>query len=99
MHEIKKSSTRTELLLAESNLNRTLLLEDVRILKTGLRDAIGPVKKIGILAASMASILGIFRGLAGGNRRHDASSSKPSFLGTVIRLVLTGWLAKRRYQR
>jgi hypothetical protein len=91
---------RKELLVAESEINRTLFIGEYRALAEGVRDVAEPAKQFGRLAALMAAILGVYRLAAAGRTSDQAPGQKrPSMFGAMLRLLLAGWLEGRRAAR
>ena len=92
--------SRKQLLLAESELNRALLVGDMAALRAEVRALTGRAKSIGLIASSTAALVA---GLAAFRRKKSApADAKPSWLQTILKgagLVSTLWLALRPKER
>ena len=88
--------SRKRLLLAESELNRAQLVEDMAALRGNVRALMDHVKTVGSIASSVAVLMA---GLAAFRRPKPASAeSKPSWLQTIFKgasLISTLWMAFR----
>jgi len=87
---------RKQLLLAESELNRAQLLEDMAALRACVRTFTDRAKSFDSIASSAAVLV---TGLAAYQRgKRVATGTKPSWLQTIVKgagLVSTLWLALR----
>jgi hypothetical protein len=87
--------TRKRLLIAESEINRAQLLEDGRIVMSGVRQATDKARSL----RSLASITGLAAGfLALRSKTKDSAGGKFSWFRTAIKSVKTVlplWLAFR----
>lgn len=89
--------TRKRLLVAESDLHRTRLVEDLVAIKIGARSVAGRARSIGAFVSSAAVLVA---GLVAVRRRkaEKPAAAAPSWLRTIIEgagLVSTLWLALR----
>ena len=92
--------SRKQLLIAESELNRTQMAGDVAALMAGVRALTDRAKSFGSIATSAA---GLVAGLAAFRRGKPAGAdAKPSWLQTLLKgagLISTFWLAYRSPRR
>jgi hypothetical protein len=92
--------SRKQLLLAESDLNRALMLEDVAALTADLRLVTDRARSFGSIASSGAALVA---GLAAVRRGKTArGGARPSWLRIILRgagLLSTLWLAFRSFSR
>jgi hypothetical protein len=92
--------SRKQLLLAESELNRAQLVEDVAALTADVRALADHAKSIGWVASTAAALVA---GLAALRSRKSApAGEKPSWLHTVLKgagLVSSLWMAFRPRER
>jgi hypothetical protein len=88
--------TRKQLLIAESELNRAQMLDDISDLTAGFRVLADRAKSINAMAVSAAALV---TGLAAFRRPKTAGpAAKPSWLATILKLasmVSNLWLAFR----
>lgn len=91
--------TRKQLLIAESEINRAQLLEDGRIVMSGVRHAADKARSF----RSLASITGLAAGfLALRRKTRDSAGGKFSWFRTAIKgakTILPLWLAFGRKSR
>jgi hypothetical protein len=87
---------RKQLLLTESELNRTQLAGDLAAMTAGVRTLTGRAKSFSSIASSAAALVA---GLAAWQRAKPAGAAvKPSWLQTIFKgagLLSTFWLAFR----
>ena len=87
---------RKQLLLAESNLNREQLTQDMTELRTGIRTFADRAKSFGSVVSSAALLIA---GLSALKRRNAVESDvKPSWLQTILKgvgMISTLWLGFR----
>ena len=92
--------SRKHLLIAESNLNRAQLIEDMAALTAGVRTLTDRAKSFGSIASSAAVLVA---GLAAFRRgKPVGAGAKPSWLRTILKgagLFSTFWLAFRSQRR
>ena len=85
-----------QLLVAESNLNRAQLVEDIEALRANLHSLTDRAKSFGLIASSAAVLVA---GVAAYQRgKRENTETKPSWLQRVFKvagLVSTLWLALR----
>jgi hypothetical protein len=88
--------SRKQLLLAESELNRAQMVEDMAALTADVRALTGRAKSIGLIASSATALL---MGLAAFRRKKSApAGEKRSWLQTILKgagLVSTLWAVFR----
>jgi hypothetical protein len=84
--------SRKQLLIAESDLNRVLLVKECHALAGSFYKVIEPVKYLGLLASPAAVVMGLFKAFR--NRNSEAGSSKSSWF-SLLRLGLAFWLGLR----
>jgi len=92
---MKALEARKRLLIAESDLNRAKMAEDLAVVKAGLHSYSGRVKSIGVIASSVA---GIVAGLAALRSRKAKNEGKLSWMNMILKaagLVSSIWLAIR----
>ncbi len=87
---------RKQLLVAESEINRNLLIEDAAALTSGVRTLTERARSVGSLVSSAATLV---MGLMAARRsKTPESGAKPSWFRTLLRglgLVSTIWMAYR----
>lgn len=92
--------SRKQLLIAESELNREQLVEELAALTTGIRTVAGRAKSFGSIA-SAATVL--VTGLAAFRRTKSVlAAAKPSWLQAALKgagMVSTLWMAFRSRRR
>jgi uncharacterized membrane-anchored protein len=92
--------TRKRLLIAESELNRALLVGDMAVLRAGVAALTERAKSFGSIASSAAALIA---GLAAFRRGKPADGgAKFSWLRTILKgasLISTLWLAIRSLRR
>ncbi len=92
--------SRKQLLLAESELNRAQLVEDMAVLKAEVRTLAERGKSFGTLASSAVVLVAGLAAIRGG--RLAAAGAKPSWIQKTLKcvsLVSTLWLAFRARSR
>ena len=93
-------ASRRHLLVAESELNRALLVEDTGTLTAEVNALVNRTKSLGSLASSAAVLVA---GLAAFRRGPSGpTDAKPSWLQTILKgagLISTLWLAFRSPDR
>ena len=94
---------RKQLLVAEVELQREQLRQELKIIETGLRGFGGQAKSIGSIASAAALLIaGLSAFRRGRTRSSDRNGSHSSFLSTMFsgaRLASTVWLALRPHKR
>jgi hypothetical protein len=98
--KISPLQSRKQLLLAESELNRALLVGDLAALTADVRALAARAKSISLIASSTAALVA---GVAAFRRKKSApGDATPSWLQTILKgagLVSTLWLAFRAKER
>lgn len=94
------TETRKQLLIAESELNRTLMIGDIADLKAGVQTLTARAKSLGVIASTVAVVAA---GFATFHHNKSAKSDKqPSLLQKGLngaRLLSTLWFAFRPHGR
>jgi hypothetical protein len=78
---------RKQLLLAESDVNRTLLSRETHVLVDGIKQLAEPAKNFGMLAGSVGSILSLFKVFQ--RPRPEDSAKRPSLFSSLLRYALS----------
>ncbi len=86
-------SVRKQLLIAESEVNRTLFVRECHALAGGAREMAMPIKQVVAIAASMSAAAGLFKAVQAARRPSTTAGKPPSLAGSLIRLAL--WFAVR----
>jgi len=99
--ELNALEARKQLLIAESEVNRVLLVRDYQALADCAREASQPLKNLGLLASSATPLLALLKILPSGNHNGNGHSSERSRSGffspmNLIRLALGIWSGFRR---
>jgi hypothetical protein len=96
MFEKKLSSleSRKRLLVAESEINRTLFVSEYQTLAGGIDDVIQPLRTLGSLAASAASLFAVFKVFRNRNSGSDAPKRSNLFV-SLFRMALAIWTGLR----
>lgn len=93
---MSRLESRKQLLIAESELNREQLIEDMIVLTAGVRTLTERAKSFGSLASSAALLVA---GVAAFRQAKSApAAAKPSWLRKILKgagMVSTIWLASR----
>jgi len=95
-HRMNPLESRKQLLLAESELNRVLLVQEWQAMADGVRSIADRAETIRSIASAAASLIA---GLASFRRKQSApAEQKPSWLRTLLKgagLISTVWQAVR----
>jgi hypothetical protein len=94
--------TRKQLLLLESELNRTQLLNEARDLKNEFRRLKHQVEAVGSIAASAAKLAATFSSIGSAFSHRDHDDRKPSWISSLLKSARTGvslWLTLKSYLR
>jgi len=94
--KVSAAETRKQLLIAESEVNRTLFLREWQAMTGEFRAAIQPVKEIGWMTSAIAVVSALFKALRP-NSTKNAPSQRPSLFGRLLRLFL--WFGLRRQSK
>ena len=95
--KISEVEARKQLLIAESEVNRSLLLRECQAMKGEFRNALEPIKQIGAVTSSIAVAAALYKALRPAPRATEPKPPRPrprlSLFGSLLRLGL--WCAMR----
>jgi len=93
---VSRLELRKQLLIAESNLNREQLTQDMAAFRTDIRAFADRAKSFGSVASSIAMLVTTLTALK--RRKSAESEAKPSWFQTILKaagMISTLWLAFR----
>ena len=83
---------RKRMLIAESDINRTLFGRELDALTVSLKEGVKPIKSLGLLASGAAGLVGLFKIFRG---KSPAEPAKKFSWLSLLRWGVTVWLGMR----